>query len=167
MADVLTGLRIILILPISIFALQGNQAGVFVLYALAAATDALDGYAARRIGPSGHGAYFDGAADLIFGLATLWWLWVLFPAVYTAYGVYILVAAITVLICAGVSLIKTRAVVMPHLPLAKLATAAVYLLLPAFILLGVIELLVHAAWILVVGSRLEIIGKLFTGEITG
>jgi CDP-diacylglycerol--glycerol-3-phosphate 3-phosphatidyltransferase len=71
-ADALAVLRMLLAIPI-VWAIRGDLWGlVFILFALAASTDALDGWLARRSGAlTQHGAFLDPLADKVLVLATL------------------------------------------------------------------------------------------------
>jgi len=76
LADWITSLRIILIVPITL-ALSAEAAGLaLACYLAVACSDFLDGWAARRYGAGKRGAQFDAAADLAFGAAIVCWaLW--------------------------------------------------------------------------------------------
>ena len=66
LADVLSGARIPLALA---FMLVSQRNARFAILAVAAASDLLDGWIARRLGPSRLGAFIDPVADKLFMLA--------------------------------------------------------------------------------------------------
>jgi len=86
MANLLTGLRLLLIIPVSWgFAIPGALSPwlVFILILLAIATDLLDGIVARRLGTaSARGMLFDHTTDFLFvtsGLAALAYIHIIPP----------------------------------------------------------------------------------------
>ena len=70
-ADVLTILRAIAGLPIALAITSGHRDVAFVLFTLAAASDAVDGWVARRAGPTARGALLDPLADKALVLSVL------------------------------------------------------------------------------------------------
>ena len=84
-ADNLTWARNWSAIPITAFAWLGIQWWVLGLYIVAALTDLLDGWFARRATPPAKDVAFDGKADIVFSIATLLWIWMLIPGFYEAY----------------------------------------------------------------------------------
>jgi cardiolipin synthase len=83
--NLLCGLRILLVYPVGFLILQGRHSEVLALFALAALTDALDGYLAKRFGwTSELGRVLDPLADKLLLVAVFvclsvtglvpWWL---------------------------------------------------------------------------------------------
>ncbi|MCC6163692.1 MAG: CDP-alcohol phosphatidyltransferase family protein [Acidobacteria bacterium] len=62
-ANQLTLLRMLLIPVFAILLVYGRIGGALVVFVIAAVTDLLDGYVARRTGPTTLGAWLDPAAD--------------------------------------------------------------------------------------------------------
>ena len=85
--NLLCVLRILLVFPVALWILQGRYPAVLGLFALAAFTDALDGFLAKRFGwTSELGKVLDPAADKLLlvtvfvclsvvGLAPWWLFW--------------------------------------------------------------------------------------------
>ena len=70
--NLITGLRFILVIPISVFIYQGNYFTALVLFIVAGLSDGLDGYLARRFNwTSEFGQFADPLADKCLILATL------------------------------------------------------------------------------------------------
>ena len=70
--NLITGLRFILVIPISLYIYQGNYFMALVLFILAGLSDGLDGYLARRFNwTSEFGQFADPLADKCLILATL------------------------------------------------------------------------------------------------
>jgi CDP-diacylglycerol--glycerol-3-phosphate 3-phosphatidyltransferase len=95
--NLLTALRLVLLLPIMGLLSRGGGAGMhwlaFGLFLLAAATDLLDGWAARRLGcASNIGAFFDPLADKIFVNVLLIFLACYHPAWIPLWVVLLLLA---------------------------------------------------------------------------
>lgn len=79
-ANVLTWTRLVLILPITYFAYAQQRFIVLGLFVVAMATDALDGYVARKTKmASDEGALLDSRVDTAMLPFLLVWLWLLFP----------------------------------------------------------------------------------------
>ncbi len=70
-ADLLTALRVLAVAPIAAAILLGQRDAALVLFALAAASDALDGPLARRTAPTAYGALLDPLADKVLVAVTL------------------------------------------------------------------------------------------------
>ena len=70
--NLITGLRFILVVPISISVYQGNDLLALILFVIAGLSDGLDGYLARKFNwLSDFGRFADPLADKCLILATL------------------------------------------------------------------------------------------------
>ena len=70
--NIITGLRFILVIPISICIYQSNDLLALILFVVAGLSDGLDGYLARKYGwLSKFGQFADPLADKFLILATL------------------------------------------------------------------------------------------------
>ena len=70
--NLITGLRFILVIPISVYIYQGNDLFALVLFIIAGLSDGLDGYLARRYDWSSEfGKFADPLADKCLIIATL------------------------------------------------------------------------------------------------
>ena len=70
--NIITGLRFILVIPISICIYQSNDLLALILFVVAGLSDGLDGYLARKYGwQSKFGQFADPLADKCLILATL------------------------------------------------------------------------------------------------
>jgi CDP-diacylglycerol--glycerol-3-phosphate 3-phosphatidyltransferase len=132
-ANVVTVLRILLApLVIVLVAEIGPNWGLFVLFTMLACSDLLDGYLARRHGPSRAGAFLDPLADKVLVLGTMFAL--------VAWGSFswlpvTIIAAREVVISVYRSLAGRHGISVPARPLAKLktfcqASAAGFALIP-------------------------------------
>ena len=73
-------------------------AGAGIVFAVAALSDVLDGFLARRLGvSSGRGAYYDAAADFIFVVAAFsafvasgWYHWIVFVPIAASFACFVL-----------------------------------------------------------------------------
>ena len=119
-ANVVTVLRFLLApLVIVLVAEVGPNWGLFVFFALLAGSDLLDGYLARRTGPSRAGAFLDPLADKVLVLGTMFAL--------VAWGSFswlpvTIIAVREVAISVYRSLVGRHGVSVPARPLAKLKT---------------------------------------------
>lgn len=102
----------------------------FIIYTLAGATDAIDGWLARKLhASSDFGAKLDSAADLMFYAMMIIRifpvLWAVLPrAIWIGVGAVVLVR----LVSYGVAAVKFRRFASLHTPLNKLTGAAVFAL---------------------------------------
>src|SRR3989344_511457 len=96
----ITLLRILSLPFLFWLAIEHRMLAFACVFFLIGATDWVDGLVARwRKEESAFGARFDSFADLIFNLATLAWVWLLFPKEFGAHRA-ILLAMAFFLICA-------------------------------------------------------------------
>jgi phosphatidylglycerophosphate synthase len=155
-ADSLTWARIISVLPITLVALYDLKWWVFGLYIAAALTDLFDGMFARRAAPSRTDVDLDGTADLILGVATFLWIWLLVPGFVQKYWLPYLPVLVTIEICNTVGRIRQRRFGIPHLPFGRFAMALFFFLLPVLIVWGDVSWLVHAVLVVVIASELQL-----------
>ena len=131
LADALTMSRLYAIIPISGAVVAGWEVVAGVLYVLAMLTDALDGWVARRQKTaSEQGADLDGVVDFWFSTATLWWLWVLRPEIYTTYTYPVVLGVFAFAAFMILSYAYKKRIVMLHLVSAKITTFLFALWLP-------------------------------------
>ena len=122
-ADLVAVLRALAIIPIAWLVLSGDAALALAIFIVAALTDAVDGWLARRAGVTARGAFLDPLADKIFvvgSLVALAWAGVGWP-----------VTLVAVLAAARESLVLwlrwrafVRGTMLPADALAKAKTAA-------------------------------------------
>ncbi len=155
-ANMLTALRLVSIIPLSVFAYVQLTGWFLVFYAFAILTDLFDGMVARAQGlASPKGADFDGTIDLLFSAAALWWLWLLVPELIRTYSTHLLVVGAFFIIFFAASLWKRKKIVMPHLWLGKLAMLLFGLLVPIALLVEVPAWAVWTVVLVVILSRIE------------
>ena len=155
-ADALTMSRLYAIIPISAAVVAGWEVLTGVLYVLAMLTDALDGWVARRQKTaSQRGADLDGVVDFWFSTATLWWLWVLRPEIYTTYGYAILLGVLAFAAFMLVSYYYQKRIVMLHLVSAKITTFLFALWLPLVVFWYLPGWLIYLTLAAVVISRAQ------------
>lgn len=95
----LTGLRILLVVPIIYGILQGDYLKVAILFLIAMGTDFLDGFCARRFGvESSFGALFDIVADKCLVLGTVCALFYFSDYKYMRWFLYIILFRESILI---------------------------------------------------------------------
>jgi CDP-diacylglycerol--glycerol-3-phosphate 3-phosphatidyltransferase len=155
-ANSLSLLRLISVLPLLLLAWGGHSAGFLLLLLTAFATDAADGWFARRAAPdtdAALGARLDSYADYALYLAIpvgIWWLW---PEVMAREAVWL------GLIVAGFSLPGAAAIARFGRPAAYHswgAKAAVAVVSPALLLL----LAGGPAWPLRIGAVIALLAGL-------
>jgi cardiolipin synthase len=128
LADQLTALRLLLILPLWVLALLGLRFALGVGVAVAGLTDVLDGPIARRQGrPSRFGSQLDSIADHSLTASTLAWLIMFRPDFFRDYGVPMAIWAGLTLVTLLVGYIRFRRFANLHLYSAKVAGFVGYL----------------------------------------
>ncbi len=128
LANIVTGVRLLLVAPIVLLILDGRPVAALVLLVLAVVTDALDGRLARRYGTTVLGSWLDVTADrLLVGavVAALWWTGGL-----PAWATLILLLREAV-IAAGALVAYAPQRPMEPLLIGKLHTASAFLLMTA------------------------------------
>jgi phosphatidylglycerophosphate synthase len=155
-ADSLTWLRIVSVVPITILAWYGLAWWVFGLYIAGALTDYFDGVFARRAAPPKTDTDLDGIADIVFRVMTVLWIWLLVPGFIQKYWLPYL----PILVALEVYMIALRArhpdMVVPHYPFGRFAMALFFFLLPVLIVWGDVTLFVHAVLIIGTASNAQL-----------
>ena len=162
-ANIVTLLRGIMILPIAILLLDRLRWAALALYIMAILTDGLDGWLARRSGRmSDFGATLDAAVDNVFALAIALFLYLAMPQIYASHSVALAVLFIAPLLYLGLSWIMTGRVLMFHFHSARIGALLLFALWPLLELTGMGWLIGLTA--LVVGlSRVEQVAFILRG----
>jgi phosphatidylglycerophosphate synthase len=162
-ANLVTLSRGVLIAPIFGLLLTGHGRLALAAYVVAAATDLVDGWLARRFKQSSdYGAQLDAFVDNLFSLAILGFLLLAWPDLAARHGVALAVLFGGPVLYLGVSWLMTRRLLMFHVWSAKLGAVLLFCLWPAMAITGWDGWLVLSA--VVVGfSRLEQIVYLARG----
>lgn len=154
-ANVLTWTRLALLLPITLFAYLDMRWTVFWLIVIGSLTDIFDGKVARWSGmASEDGALLDSKIDNLAVPFFLFWVWLLYPVVYTDFLWLIIVAAGCVAMQLTAAYVKLGTVTGLHLWSNKLAALFSGFTLPVFILFG------YYSWIIWVVGMTTIISQL-------
>jgi len=167
-ADMLSGLRLLLIPALWLAALVGNGRLVGVGLLAAGATDFLDGYLARRLGQESRtGARLDSLADNLLLLSAMAWIELIHPEILGENTV--LVAATFGLYMASLSsgLIKFHQLGNLHLYSSKVAGGALYSFAVITLVAGVYEplLLWLAAAALMVSSAETLLAQVLLSSV--
>ena len=154
-ANLVTLLRALLIAPIFALLLASHHAAALALYVVAASTDVIDGWLARRFGQaSAFGAQLDAVVDNLFSLSILGFLVLAFPGLAARHWPAFAVLFGGPILYLAVSYLLTRRLLMFHVWSAKLGALLLFCLWPALALTRWDGWLLLSA--LVVGaSRLE------------
>lgn len=124
-ANTLTFLRAVLVLAMYPIAWRGDLLLFAVLFPLAGATDAVDGWLARRFHmESEFGSRFDSVADYGYYYSVPLWFWWLFPDVVRSWWPWIAVPVVLFLAGEIVKIARGRGVAALHLYSSKAAGAA-------------------------------------------
>ena len=155
LANLVTLSRAALILPILALLKAGWFDSALALYLLAALTDLVDGWLARRMGQaSAFGAQLDAVVDNLFSLAILVFLALAYPGLLARHPIALIVLFGGPVIYLLLSWLLSRRVLMFHFLSAKVG---------AFLLFSLWPLIAVSDWegwvvitaVLVGGSRLE------------
>jgi CDP-diacylglycerol--glycerol-3-phosphate 3-phosphatidyltransferase len=163
LANLVTLSRLVLIAPIMALLLAGHPRAALILYVIAAATDAFDGWLARRSGrASPYGAQLDAIVDNVFSIAILLFLALAFPGVIERHPVALLILFGGPIAYLAASWLLTRRLLLFHFWSAKAGGLLLFCLWPLIALTG------WEGWIAVsaavVGlSRLEQVMFIFRG----
>jgi phosphatidylglycerophosphate synthase len=154
-ANAVTLGRAVLIAPIFGLLWAGKPTLALGLYILAALTDAIDGWLARRFGQASEfGAQLDAVVDNLFSLAILGFLALAYPGLIARQGLAAAVLFGGPIAYLGLSWLMTRRLMMFHVWSAKAGAFLLFCLWPAIAVTGWTGWLWLSA--LVVGaSRLE------------
>ena len=154
-ANLVTLSRGLLIAPIFGLLLSGHRTAGVVLYVVAASTDLLDGWLARRLKQSSeYGAQLDAVVDNVFSLAILGFLLLAYPGLAARHGAALAVLFGGPILYLGVSWLMTRRLMMFHVWSAKIGAFLLFCLWPAVEVTGREGWLTVAAAV-VAASRLE------------
>ncbi len=155
-ADIVTYIRLVLYIPITLAALLDARFVVLVLFCLAQLTDFLDGRIARASGTaSQEGALLDSRVDTIGFFFYLLWLWILFPFVYQEYWHFAIILFVLTRLALILGYYRFGQITGTHLWSAKIAAFAGALFLPLLIIFGAISWMVIGTAILGIIAMLE------------
>jgi phosphatidylglycerophosphate synthase len=154
-ANAVTLSRGLLIAPIFALLGLGQPTAALALYILAALTDLIDGWLARRFGQSSaFGAQLDAVVDNLFSVAILGFLALAYPGLIARQWLAAAILFGGPILYLGVSWLMTRRLMMFHVWSAKVGAFLLFCLWPAIAVTGWTGWLWLSA--LVVGaSRLE------------
>lgn len=137
LANLVTLSRGVLIVPILALLLAGWRWPALGLYGVAAMTDLVDGWLARRSGrASAFGAQLDAVVDNLFSIAILIILLLDLPGVADRHGLALIVLFAGPLAYLGVSWVLSRRVLMFHFWSAKIGAVLLFCLWPLIALTG-------------------------------
>jgi len=131
----ITGLRLLLLIPVFILLSQGYNIWAFAVFAVAALLDAVDGYAARKLNQATEfGEYFDFLIDTITVISILVYFMVIGYVVLWNIILFC-VAIVFLLFIAAIFSLKKGKAYMPHFTSSKILFIFLNLTVAAFILL--------------------------------
>ncbi|MDP3853386.1 CDP-alcohol phosphatidyltransferase family protein [Phenylobacterium sp.] len=163
LANLVTLSRAMLIAPIFGLLAAGQAQAALALYGLAAATDLIDGWLARRSGrASAFGAQLDAVVDNLFSLAILGFLLMAYPGLAERHTAALVALFGGPLVYLAVSWLLRRRFLMFHFWSAKAGAVLLFCLWPLIALSGS-EAWLPAAAALVGLSRLEQIVYILRG----
>lgn len=163
-ADLLTSLRIFLILPITGFVSTDRWGWVLALYLLIPLTDLFDGYLARRTEGPTLGPKFDAIADILFGLAIICLVYWKSPDLRPLLDVYLPLLITVGLLFFLVSYLRTREILLLHLWTGKLTGWTGYLWFILTFYLDSGPWATHAAMLVTIAFYLECIVFVLKGQ---
>jgi phosphatidylglycerophosphate synthase len=136
-ANAVTLSRGLLILPIFGLLRWGQESAALGLYVVAALTDLVDGWLARRFNQSSEfGAQLDAAVDNVFSLAILAFLAMAYPDLITRQWLAAAVLFGGPVLYLGISWLATRRLMMFHVWSAKAGAFLLFCLWPAIAITG-------------------------------
>jgi phosphatidylglycerophosphate synthase len=136
-ANLVTLARGLAIAPIFGLLLAGRSTAALVLYVLAALTDLVDGWLARRQGQSSvFGAQLDAAVDNLFSLAILGFLALAYPDLVGRQWLACAILFAGPIAYLSASWLMTRRLMMFHVWSAKLGAVLLFSLWPAIAVTG-------------------------------
>lgn len=155
LANLVTLSRGVLIAPIFALLLAGWRWPALAVYGVAAATDLIDGWLARRSGrASAFGAQLDAVIDNLFSIAILGFLILDVPGLTQRHAAALVVLFGGPLVYLAVSWILSRRVLMFHFWSAKMGGVVLFCLWPLVVLTGS-QVWISLAAFVVGFSRLE------------
>lgn len=162
-ANIVSLCRAVLIGPIVILLLLDQPSWALALYIAAAATDAVDGWLARRQQQgSAYGAALDAAVDNVFSLAIALFLVLAYPDVVMRHRLSMLLLFGLPLAYLAFSQAYCGRLMMFHFRSAKLGALLLFALWPLLAVTGV-ELAIPTAAAVIAFSRLEQVVYLLRG----
>jgi phosphatidylglycerophosphate synthase len=165
LANIVTLLRGVLILPILALLLAGRPIAALGVYILAASTDLIDGWVARRSGRSSDfGAQLDAVVDNLFSVAILAFLLLAYPGLAQRHWIALIVLFAGPVAYLAASWLLKRRFLMFHFWSAKAGAVLLFCLWPLMAITGA-EAWLPVAAALVGLSRLEQIVFILRGGL--
>lgn len=163
LANLVTLSRGVLIAPIFLLLVFGHSLAALALYIVAAGTDLIDGWLARRSGrASAFGAQLDAAVDNLFSIAILGFLLLAFPGLASRHALALTILFGAPLAYLALSWLLRRQFMMFHFWSAKAGAVLLFCLWPLVAVTGW-EGWIPLAAALVGLSRLEQLVFIFRG----
>jgi phosphatidylglycerophosphate synthase len=136
-ANLVTLVRGLLIAPVFGLLLCGHPTAGVALYVVAASTDIVDGWLARRLKQSSdYGAQLDAVVDNLFSVAILGFLLLAYPGLAGRHGIALAMLFGAPVLYLGVSWLMTRRLMMFHVWSAKAGALLLFCLWPAMAITG-------------------------------
>jgi phosphatidylglycerophosphate synthase len=155
LANIVTLSRAVLIIPTFSLLLTGHRLAALVVYGVAASTDLLDGWLARRSGrASAFGAQLDAVVDNVFSVAILGFLLLAYPSLAERHALALMVLFAGPVAYLAASWLLKRRFLMFHFWSAKAGAFLLFCLWP-LVALTAAEAWIPIAAALVALSRLE------------
>ncbi|MDB5421877.1 MAG: CDP-alcohol phosphatidyltransferase, partial [Brevundimonas sp.] len=137
LANLVTLSRAVLILPVLGILVAGHRGLALAVYVVAACTDLVDGWLARRSGrASAFGAQLDAAVDNVFSIAILIFLAIAFPGLISRHPIAFWALAVAPLAYLAISWLLKRRLLMFHFWSAKVGAFLLFALWPAMAITG-------------------------------
>jgi phosphatidylglycerophosphate synthase len=137
LANLVTLTRGLLIAPVFVLLATGRTTAALVLYVVAASTDLIDGWLARRSGQaSAFGAQLDGLVDNLFSFAILGFLLIAYPGLGERHALSLVVLFAGPVLYLGVSWLLARRALMFHFWSAKAGAFLLFVLWPLVAVTG-------------------------------
>lgn len=137
LANLVTLSRGVLIVPIFALLAIGQTTAALAIYVLAASTDLVDGWLARRSGQaSAFGAQLDGVVDNLFSFAILGFLLIAYPGLVDRHGLALVILFASPVVYLAVSALLVRRAMMFHFWSAKAGAVLLFSLWPLIAISG-------------------------------
>ncbi len=157
--------RVALLPALWYFLLRDRFAAAGVVLLLAAVTDVVDGYAARRLKQETRfGAAFDSLADYAVGITILLWFPFLFPGVLRAFLLPVLIILLLLAAVWVTSFLRFRAFPAYHLWSGKAVTALFYVFIIYALLFSYSAVLLYAVLVAAMVTAIEQLLLLCTSD---
>lgn len=165
LANLVTLSRGVLILPVFQLLMTGHHLAALAVYVVAASTDLVDGWLARRSWrASAFGAQLDAAVDNVFSIAILIFIAVAFPGLVSRHLLAFWALAFVPLAYLGASWLLTRRLLMFHFWSAKAGAFLLFALWPILAITGS-DLWLPLTAVVVTASRVEQIILILRGGV--